>query len=328
MSEISKLNIKSIKLPSDIGYLMTLSYGYSIGISFYETGKYRYIYLFKIEKDNFIQIQKYKYYGYVPLSYIELKNKTLLTVGRNSLYFYKIINDKLWRTTCLNRDKNNDYLAEVLQVIEIENGKIILENILGDIYVVEKIKNYKEINISDLSILDGYISNDNPEYEFTYKIPYEQRWKMTPIAYAQKNTVFFNDFKIDFSNEKYEKVKINENQVNKNRFIIRYRFKFNNFILLLLENSVYAIIDKKYYEIITKIELDIINEIIYVGNNKYLFTYKDKDKNKIFLLDLTDFDFKIIDSKAFNYNFKRDYYQDKVFITKYQDQIFVFDNTL
>ena len=328
MSEISKLNIKSIKLPSDIGYLMTLSYGYSIGISFYETGKDRYIYLFKIEKDNFIQIQKLEYYGYNPLSYIELKNKTLLTVGRNSLYFYKIINDKLWRTTCLNRDKNNDPLAEVLQVIEIENGKIILENILGDIYVVEKIKNYKEINISDLSILDGYISNDNPEYEFTYKIPCEQRWKMTPIAYAQKNTVFFNDFKIDFSNEKYEKVKINENQVNKNKFITRYRFEFNNFILLLLEKSVYAIIDKKYYEIITKIELDIINEIIYVGNNKYLFTYEKKDKNKIFLLDLTDFDFKIIDSKAFNYNFKRDYYQDKVFITKYQDQIFILDNTL
>ena len=327
MSEISKLNIKSIKLPSDIGYLMTLSYGYSIGISFYETGKYRYIYLFKIEKDNFIQIQKYKYYGYDPLSYIELKNKTLLTVGRNSLYFYKIINDKLWRTTCLNRDKNNDPLAEVLQVIEIENGKNIFENILGDIYVVEKIKNYKETNISDLSILDGYISNDNPEYEFTYKIPCEQRWKMTPIAYAQKNTVFFNDFKIDFSNEKYEKIKINENQVNKNKFITRYRFEFNNFILLLLENSVYAIIDKKYYEIITKIELDIINEIIYVGNNKYLFTYENKDKNKIFLLDLTDFDFKIIDSKAFNYNFKREY-QDKVFITKYQDQIFVLDNTL
>ena len=46
MSEISKLNIKSIKLPPDIGYLMTLSYGYSIGISFYETGKYRYIYIY------------------------------------------------------------------------------------------------------------------------------------------------------------------------------------------------------------------------------------------------------------------------------------------
>ena len=43
---------------------------------------------------------------------------------------------------------------------------------------------------------------------------------MTPIAYAQKNTVFFNDFKIDFSNEKYEKINITENQVNKNTFII------------------------------------------------------------------------------------------------------------
>ena len=327
MSEISKLNIKSFKLPSDIGYLMTLSYGYSIGISFYEHEKYRYIYLFKIEKDNFIQTQKLEYYGYSPLSYIELKNKTLLTVGRNSLYFYKIINDKIWRTTCLNCDKNNDSLAEVLQVIEIENGKIILENILGDIYVVEKIKNYKEINLSDLPIIDEYISNDNPEYEFTYKIPCEQRFKMTPIAYAQKNTVFFNNFKIDFSNEKYEKIKIQENQVNKNKFIINYRFEFDNFILLLLEKSQYAIIDKKYYEIIIRIELDIINEIIYVGNNKYLFTYKDKDKNKIFLLDLTEYNSKIIDSKEFNYNFKRES-KDKVFITKYQDQIFVLDNTL
>ena len=45
MSEISKLNIRSIKLPSDIGYLMALSYGYSIGISFYEDGKDK-IYLF------------------------------------------------------------------------------------------------------------------------------------------------------------------------------------------------------------------------------------------------------------------------------------------
>ena len=260
-------------------------------------------------------------------SYIELKNKTLLTIGRNLLCFYKIINDKLLRTTCLIRDKNNDPLAEVLQVIEIENGKIILENILGDIYVVEKIKNYKEINLSNISIEYGYINNDNPEYEFTHKIPNEQRRKMTPIAYAQKNTVFFNDFKIDFSNEKYEKIKITENQVNKNKFIIRYRFEFDNFILLLLEKSQYAIIDKKYYEIINRIELDIINEIIYVGNNKYLFTYKTKDKNKIFLLDLTDFDFKIIDSKEFNFNFKREYY-DEVFITKYQDQIFILDNTL
>ena len=140
------------------------------------------------------------------------------------------------RTTCLIRDKNKDPLAEVLQVIEIENGKIILENILGDIYVVEKIKNYKEINLSNISIEYGYINNDNSEYEFTHKIPNEQRRKMTPIAYAQKNTVFFNDFKIDFSNEKYEKIKITENQVNKNTFIIRYRFEFDNFILLLLEN--------------------------------------------------------------------------------------------
>ena len=73
--------------------------------------------------------------------------------------------------------------------------------------------------------------------------------------------------------------------------------------------------------------MDIINEIIYVGNNKYLFTYKTKDKNKIFLLDLTDFDFKIIDSKEFNFNFKREYH-DEVFITKYQDQIFILENVL
>ena len=187
MSEISKLNIKSIKLPLDIGYLITLSYGYSIGISFYEKGREEYIYLFKFQNDNFTQIQKSRYYGWTPLTYIELRNKTLLTAGRNSVYFYEIINDKLFRTTILTRDNNDDFLAEVLQVIEVENGKIILENILGDIYIVQKVKNYKEC---DSIIEEDYIKY-NPEYEFIHKIPSEKRWKMTPIAYAKENTVFF-----------------------------------------------------------------------------------------------------------------------------------------
>lgn len=98
-----------------------------------------------------------------------------------------------------------------------------MQNILGDIYVVQKLKNYKECNST---IEEECIINDNPEYEFINKIPSENRWIMSPIAYAKENTVIFNNFKIDFSNEKYEKIKINENKVTKNKFNFNYRFYY------------------------------------------------------------------------------------------------------
>lgn len=321
MSEISKLNIKTIKLPSDIDKLITLSFGYSIGISDSE----EYIYLFKIQNDDFIQIQKSIYYGWSPIAYIELRNKTLLTAGRNSIYFYKIKNDKLLITDIITNDNNGDSFAELLEVIELENGKIILQNILGDIYVVQKLKNYKECNPE---IEYGYIINNNPEYECIHKIPYEKRWIMTPIIYAKENTVFFNNFKIDFSNEKYEKIKINEIKVTKNKFNFNYRFEFKDFILLQLEDLKYAIIDKKYYEIIVKISLKEIKQIIEIDENQYLCTFRgDENKKKIFLIDLTKFLPKIIDSKEYNYNFNREY-GDELFIAKYNNQIFVLDNTI
>ena len=52
-----------------------------------------------------------------------------------------------------------------------------------------------------------------------------------------------------------------------------------DFIILQLENSHYAIIDKKYYEIIVKISLQEIKEIIQINKNQYLCTFKE-DKNK------------------------------------------------
>ena len=60
---------------------------------------------------------------------------------------WKIENDNLYRTTYLSRDHNNDSLAEIIEGIEIENGKIILQNILGDIYILDKNEKYKEKEI-------------------------------------------------------------------------------------------------------------------------------------------------------------------------------------
>ena len=40
--------------------------------------------------------------------------------------FYKIKDDKLYRTSYLYKDHNKDSLAEIIEAIQIENGKIIL----------------------------------------------------------------------------------------------------------------------------------------------------------------------------------------------------------
>ena len=173
MSKISKLNIKEIAIPSDITKFFTLSSGYSFGIS-YGNEKGQFLYLFKIQNDNFIQIQKCPYIGYIPLIFYELKNKTLLNARRNSVASWKIKNDKIYRTTYINYDHNHESLAEILEAIEIENGKIILQNILGDIYILGKWENYKEKEFKN--IRHDYIADDgdNNEYEFIYKIPYEK----------------------------------------------------------------------------------------------------------------------------------------------------------
>jgi hypothetical protein len=83
MSEMSKLNIKTFKLPFNIIHLFALSCGYSFG--FYS--KYidatdeieNFLNLYKIQNDNFFELKKYNYSGWNPIIYFELKNKTLLT---------------------------------------------------------------------------------------------------------------------------------------------------------------------------------------------------------------------------------------------------------
>ena len=71
---------------------------------------------------------------------------------------WKIENDNLYRTTYLSRDHNNDSLAEIIEGIEIENGKIILQNILGDIYVLDKNEKYKSFVIIIILIMKMNIS--------------------------------------------------------------------------------------------------------------------------------------------------------------------------
>ena len=90
----------------------------------------------------------------------------------------------------------------------------------------------------------------------------------------------FNSFKVDVSNDKYEKININSINITKNKFYVNYKFNCKDFILLKLDDekdeSIYAIIDKKYYEKVTiiKIESDI-NEMIHIGENKYLQFFKN-----------------------------------------------------
>ena len=243
---------------------------------------------------------------------------------------WKIENDNLYRTTYLSRDHNNDSLAEIIEGIEIENGKIILQNILGDIYILDKNEKYKEKEIK--KFCDNYYIDYEDEYKFIYKIPYEKRWKRTSIINSKGNIVIFDGFKIDFSNEKYEKIKNNEMNVTKNIFGEKYRFEFKNFILLKIESkqegSIYALVDKISNQIIYKIELksDII-EIIHIDRNNYLCTFSE-NKNKIFLINLSINNFIILDSKEYNYNFTSDWDEHKLFIRKYKNQIFLLDNTI
>ena len=335
MSEISKLNINTVKLPSHIMQIFNISSGYAIGFysNYEEDHKHEgYIYLYKIKDDDFINLQKFEYIGgWHPIIGLVLQNNTLLTAGRNSVMFYKIKDDKLYRTSFLCRDHNKDSLAEILEAIQIENGKIILQNILGDIYVLNKNKNYIEKEVH--KVTHGYIADDeNDEYQFVYKFPNTQRWKINPIGYTKGNIVFFNNFKVNFSNDKYEKITINEINITKNKVCLNYRFDFDDFILLKLESeqneSIYGIIDKRYYEIVSKIIFESdINEIIHINENKYLCNFT-KDKSKIYLIDLTNYDAKIIDSKSYDYNINRAYNKDKIFISRYGDKIFVLENTI
>ena len=128
MSEISKLNINTVKLPSHIIQIFNISSGYAIGFYSKYKGDHKhegYIYLYKIKDDDFINLQKFEYIGrWLPIIGLELQNNTLLTAGRNSVMFYKIKDDKLYRTSYLYEDHNKDSLAEILEAMQIENGKI------------------------------------------------------------------------------------------------------------------------------------------------------------------------------------------------------------
>ena len=70
----------------------------------------------------------------------ELKNKTILIAAKDYVLFLKIKNDEIYSSCCLGRFMDNEDLDFIVDVIEIENGNIIIENLRGNIYVAIKNK--------------------------------------------------------------------------------------------------------------------------------------------------------------------------------------------
>ena len=84
--------------------------------------------------------------------------------------------------------------------------------------------------------------------------------------------------------------------------MLNNKFEFKDFVFGLNEKKL-IIINKKYEEIIAIIELaKNIRELIHIENNIYLFSLDEKD-NKVYLVDFSNFDFKIIESKQYNFKY-------------------------
>ena len=323
MSEC-KLNVKTVELPQNIIYsFYDLSYGYFIAFTKYDDYIDRYLYLFKIQNNNFTQIKKYKFFRWFsPIIFLELKNKTILFAGRNFVSFWKIQNDDIYNSCYITRDHEKETTAEIIDAIELENENIVIQNIFGDIYLLVKNKNTsnKKLRSDYNSDFDIELNHDSREYEYYKKMPSEKRYSRNPIIYSKKNTVFFRTFKVDFSLDKLEKINTNIIEISDKFFNRNNRFEFKEFFALVNGCEI-SILDKKYYEIIVKIELNnSLENLIHIDKNLYICNFYNKQgknyNDKIFLVDFNNYDFKIINSKEYNYRF----------LAKYENQIFLFNS--
>ena len=326
---MDKLNIKTVKLSLENDcHLFALSYGYIIAIS--KSIGNRSLYLYKMKNDNYILIKQYKliYAFYImPPIIKELKNKTILIAVKDYVLFLKIKNDEIYSSCCLDRFMDNEFLGYIVDVIEIENENIIIENITGNIYVAIKNKIILNEELNQINDEDGklFLNFDSKEYVYKYKIPNNCIGRdIHPIIYSKKNIVFFDKYKIDFTSDKFEKIKTNEiNIINvwvqKLGNTLNNKFEFKDFVFGLNEKKL-IIINKEYEEIIAIIELaKDIRELIHIENNIYLFSLDEK-VNKIYLVDFSNLDYKIIESKQYNFKYiVKNENENKIFLIDIQE---------
>jgi len=246
----------------------------------------------------------------IPPVFTELKNKTLLIAVENYVLFLKIKNDKIYNSCCLDRFLETEMQGVIIDAMEIENQNIILENLHGDIFVAVKNKNISEEELNKEYDEEDklFLNFDYGEYELKYKINHNDKnigRDIHPFIYSKNNTIFCDNFKIDFSSDKFEKIKTNKINImngwtKKLSDLLNNKFEFKDFVLGLNEEKELVAISKKYEEVISIIKLENqIGELIHIENNIYLCSFEN-DK-KIYLVDLSDF--RIIDSKEYNFKY-------------------------
>ena len=331
-NNIAKLNIKEFQLGNHVYLVFITSNGYIICIESFCSKDYTkinyFIILYKIIDNNIIFIERVELFGWNPILIYELKNKSLLFTGRNHFSIYKIKDDKIFMSSYHGFSK-----GEIYQVKELENKRIILVNYCGEIFVAKELGKR----------LINYKQDENPiyvKYEIQETILNEEK-EIHPILFTKGNIAFFNDFKIDFSSDKYQKTNINkiyEYKFGRKAYFgifyesdklvfalnsIKEKAYFNNKVNFPYDKTIgyeLLIINKEYLEVVQKIELEsVLTNLMLVEGNIFLYIMKDK----IVMADFSDSIFKVIDSnniesKKFNL----------FYIGKYSNQIYYFFNKL
>lgn len=202
-------NTKEIKIPSGNRKLISLSDGYFIVKLNYD------LKLYKLISGNLKEIDEMRVECLSTIVIKELKNKTIVLAGRGHTFFYKIKNDKIIRTIGNNFDNNQEYFAEIVNIKELENEQLIALDILGNIFIMEKIEDFTQVKLYEDS---GDYKNQSMvgkiEYFCAFIIFYVKRYIRNILLYSKGNIVFFKEgkkkenlliFSIEYNGKTYEK---------------------------------------------------------------------------------------------------------------------------
>ena len=210
-----------------------------------------------------------------PLSIFELNNKDIITTGRNQIVIYKILVKKFK----LVEEIHDFGLAELFQVVQCQNEKIIISSITDLLVILEK---------------------KNDKYQLTkYNV-----CRAHDMEYISKNNIFLIEYFpektnlsiLDFSEEKISKKNLKFGyKITQFRFA-KNIFYFNEKFLIFQSTKYLFYLNLKMEEIIFVVELDsVIYDFKYLKDDKYLCVFENK---KVGLISIKN-EFVIEDTKIF-----------------------------
>lgn len=225
------------------------------------------------------------------LGILELNDKNIMVSGRNFLKILKIENNKF---QIIKEFDVYDY-GELLDIYQLENGKIIVNSIIGILILIEKRGN---------------------QYEITKKIKIERRNHSIECIGDNKIILIerFYDYSdirktklitsiisiLDFSEENIDRKIINSKyKIEGCTFWIKSIFNLNNGILLFISGTKIFIFNLNFKEIISIYEMkSLLIDIISYKDDDYLCIFNDYTvalasfKNEFIIKQIKEYDRK------------------------------------